>query len=193
MLDALDRELFLLVNVGRDAHHLLIGAGRFFAVYAHWLLLVLVAGYAIRRWTPLMRPLATAVLAIGLGSLACELIGQAWDRPRPFEHGLGFLHLLHAPSPSFPSSHATAFSAVAVSFLLAAGHRVFGQVLLVLAVLVAVSRVVVGVHYPLDVTFGVLLGCLSAMAAHYLIARAGRLHRPRGMIGPPQASGKEEQ
>ena len=43
-----------------------------------------------------------------------------WDRPRPFEAGLGVAHLLHAASPSFPSSHATAYAALAFSFLLVA-------------------------------------------------------------------------
>src|SRR5262245_57125264 len=112
-MDALDRQLFLWMNAGRDAHEWLVVGMHFLAVHAHWMLLVLVAGYAVPHWRPLLRPLAIAVLAIGLGSLACELIALVWDRPRPFEHGMGHLHLLHAPSPSFPSSHATVYSALA--------------------------------------------------------------------------------
>ena len=170
MLD-LDRELFLLLNAGANAPGWLIGASRFLAVHAHWLVLALLLGLALQRWRPLVRPLAAALLAIGLGSLACGLIGMLWDRPRPFEAGLGVAHLLHAASPSFPSSHATAYAALAFSFLLVDGYRAVGGILLALAGLVSVARVVVGVHYPLDIVGGAAVGCLAALIGHVLIAR----------------------
>lgn len=192
MLDALDRQLFLLLNAHGDAPRWWIGTASFFAAHAHWLLLALLVGHVLRRGKPSLTPLMAAVLALGLGAVACELIGEVWNRPRPFVLGLGFLHLPHGPSPSFPSSHATAYSAVAFSFLLMAGHRAFGAVLLVLAGFVAVARIIVGVHYPMDVFFGVVLGGLAAMAAHWVVARAGRRYAARGVIVPPQASGKEE-
>jgi len=167
----LDRELFLLLNAGANAPGWLIGASRFLAVHAHWLVLALLLGLALQRWRPLVRPLAAALLAIGIGSLACGLIGMLWDRPRPFEAGLGVAHLLHAASPSFPSSHATAYAALAFSFLLVDGYRAVGGILLALAGLVSVARVVVGVHYPLDIVGGAAVGCLAALVAHVLIAR----------------------
>ncbi|MBB3175962.1 phosphatase PAP2 family protein [Variovorax sp. Sphag1AA] len=193
MLDTLDRQLFLLLNAHADAPRWWIGLWTFLAVQAHWLLLVLLAVYVLRRGKASLTPLLAAVIALALGAVACELIGHFWNRPRPFVLGLGFLHLHHGPSASFPSSHATAYGAIAFSFLLMAGHRAFGCILLVLAVLVAVARVVVGVHYPMDVLFGLILGGLAASVAHYVFARAGRRHATRGMIVPPQTSGKEEQ
>ncbi|SCK52392.1 undecaprenyl-diphosphatase [Variovorax sp. HW608] len=192
MLDALDSQLFLLLNASADAPRWWIGAWYFFAVHAHWVALALLAGYALRRGKPSLTPLMAALLALALGSVACELIGHVWNRPRPFVLGLGFQHLPHGPSASFPSSHATAYGAMAFSFLLAAGHRAFGCILLVLAALVAAARVVVGVHYPMDVFFGLVLGGLAAIAAHYIVATAGRRHATRGVIAPQRTSGKEE-
>jgi undecaprenyl-diphosphatase len=192
MLAALDRQLFLLLNASGDAPRWWIAAWSFLAVQAHWVALVLLVGYALRRGKPSLTPLMAALLALALGWVASELIGHLWYRPRPFVLGLGFQHLSHGPSPSFPSSHATAYGAIAFSYLFVAGHRAFGCILLVLAALVAAARVVVGVHYPLDVFFGLVLGGLAAVAAHYVIARAGRRHATRGMAVPPQASGKEE-
>ena len=180
MLD-LDRELFLLLNAGADAPGWLIGASRFLAVHAHWLVLALLLGLALQRWRPLVRPLAAALLAIVLGSLACGLIGMLWDRPRPFEAGLGVAHLLHAASPSFPSSHATAYAALAFSFLLVDGYRAVGGILLALAGLVSVARVVVGVHYPLDIVGGAAVGCLAAVAAHGLVDRMVGIARSRAI------------
>jgi len=192
MIGTLDRQLLLLLNAHADAPRWWITAWSFLAAHAHWLLLVLLAAYVLRRGKASLTPLMAAVLALALGSVADELIGHVWSRPRPFVIGLGFLHLSHGPSASFPSSHATAYGAIAFSFLFLAGHRAFGCILLVLAALVAAARVVVGVHYPTDVFFGLVLGALAAIAAHYLIDRAGRRRGARGMIVPPHISGKEE-
>ncbi|MDM0103950.1 phosphatase PAP2 family protein [Variovorax sp. J22R24] len=169
---AADQKLFLLLNADAGAHAWVVDAGHFMAVHAHWLLLLLLAGLALHRWRQqLLRPTLAALLAIALGSLACELIGEIWDRPRPVEHGLGYQHLDPSFGPSFPSSHATVYAALAFSFLLAASCRAVGFALLVLAVLVGVARVVVGVHFPLDIAAGMALGGLAAVAAHALVAR----------------------
>jgi undecaprenyl-diphosphatase len=68
----------------------------------------------------------------------------------------------HAADASFPSEHATG------AFAIAAGvgtyrHRL-GLLLLVLAALVAFSRVYVGIHYPADVAGGAAIGVLVAIA-----------------------------
>ena len=85
-----------------------------------------------------------------------------WDRPRPFEAHPG-LHMFVARSgdPSFPSDHATAAFAIAVSVLLR--NRRIGLVVLALAVAVALSRLVVGAHYPSDVIGGALVGSGAAL------------------------------
>ncbi|MDM0016743.1 phosphatase PAP2 family protein [Variovorax saccharolyticus] len=168
---SLDRQLFLLLNADADAHEWVVESGHLLAVHAHWFLLALLLGLALHRWRPVVRPVLVGLLAIAIGSLACELIAMVWDRPRPFENGLGIPHMMHVGSPSFPSSHATAYVALACSFLLVARYRAVGAVLLALAGLVSIARVVVGVHYPLDIAVGVAIGCLAAIAAHFLIAQ----------------------
>ncbi|MDM0012046.1 phosphatase PAP2 family protein [Variovorax sp. J22P168] len=178
-MTTVDRQLFLLLNADDDAHDWVIDGGQFFAAHAHWLLLVLLLVMALRRSRPLLRPIGVAALAIAFGALACELIPLAWDRPRPFERGLGVLHLPHSGSPSFPSSHATAYGALAFSFVLGSKLRWVGGVLLALAALVSLARVVVGVHYPFDIAIGAGLGGLSAVAAHALVERVSFWARSR--------------
>ena len=168
---AADQQLFLLLNAGKDANAWVLGMGHFLAVHAHWLLLLLLAGLAVHRWRQqLLRPAFAALVAAALGSIACELIGEVWDRSRPVELGLGHQHVRSSFGPSFPSSHATVYSALAFSFLFAANCRAVGCALLVLASLVSIARVVVGVHYPLDIAAGMAIGGLAAVAAHALIA-----------------------
>jgi undecaprenyl-diphosphatase len=166
-----DRQLFLLLNADQDAPLWVVSGAYFLAVHAHWLLVALLMGLALHRWRQMIRPTLGTLLAIALGSIACEIIGQIWDRPRPFELGLGYLHLGHSPSPSFPSSHSTVYAALAISFLLVAGYKTVGWGLVALAGLVSLARVVLGLHYPLDIAGGMLIGGLAAVAAYGLIDR----------------------
>ena len=117
------------------------------------------------RWTSvdLRRGVVAAVLAAGVGLLVAHGITLLWDRPRPFVAHPQSTHLLitHARDASFPSDHTTGAFAIAVSLLLRS--RKIGLVALAFAVLVAVARVGVGVHYPSDVLGGALIGTAAAL------------------------------
>jgi membrane-associated phospholipid phosphatase len=69
---------------------------------------------------------------------------------------------------SFPSGHAT--TAFAIGGLLALGLRARWLVVLIVSVatLVALSRAVVGVHWPLDILAGVFGGWLCAVAGLWI-------------------------
>ncbi len=114
------------------------------------------------------RPVAAVATAIawGLGSLASTLLKGAFDRARPSEE---WPPLVDMPSnASFPSGHATqAFAAAAAIVWLVPSLRVPA---LVLAALVAASRVVLGVHYASDVIVGALVG-LAVGTGVALVAR----------------------
>ncbi len=84
------------------------------------------------------------------------------NRPRPYTV-MPEVRLLIAPDPesSFPSGHAaTAFGSAMVIFLREKGW--LRWTVLVLAILMAFSRLYVGVHYPLDVLAGAAVGTLVA-------------------------------
>jgi undecaprenyl-diphosphatase len=102
------------------------------------------------------RPVAAVATAVawGLGAAASTLLKGVFDRARPDE---GWPPLIATPSSaSFPSGHATqAFAAATALALLVPWLRV---PVLVLAALIAASRVVLGVHYPFDVIAGALVG-----------------------------------
>jgi undecaprenyl-diphosphatase len=100
--------------------------------------------------------------AAGFGLLVSQVITQFWQRPRPFVAHPHDTILLVARSsePSFPSDHAVA--AFAIAFSVAFIGRRMGAVFLAAASLIAVSRVVAGLHYPSDVLGGAAIGLLSA-------------------------------
>lgn len=87
------------------------------------------------------------------------------DRIRPYEVIDGLTRLVPAEkSFSFPSGHAGhAFAAAVVMYAML--PKKYGIPALVLAGLVAFSRLYVGVHYPTDVLAGALVGTLIALLA----------------------------
>ena len=92
-----------------------------------------------------------------------------FHRARPFEVIENARQLVQAYGYSFPSSHAAnSFSlALAVSFIWK--NRWITAALLFLAFLSGISRIYVGVHYPLDMLGGILLAGLSVFAGIKLL------------------------
>jgi len=66
--------------------------------------------------------------------------------------------------PSFPSGHTTSSFAVAWIIFKKLPKK-FGIPALILAALIALSRLYVGVHYPTDVLAGVFIGILLGILA----------------------------
>lgn len=118
---------------------------------------------------------ATAVVGIfvlALTLLTAEFIlKELFARPRPFETYMDVELLVpSAMDFSFPSSHAATSFAAAVVIWWSHLHPFVRTTVLILAVLISCSRVYVGVHYPLDVLGGAVLGVLVAGLALRIIA-----------------------
>jgi undecaprenyl-diphosphatase len=114
-------------------------------------------------------------MAIAVPSLFVTIVKRIIGRARPLVGGSldPFLYSPFAWRPEYagmPSGHATTAFAVLVAFgTLWPRAR---TVLLVYAVLIAISRVVVMAHYPSDVLAGALVGMAGAiMVRHYFAQR----------------------
>ena len=115
-------------------------------------IVLLVSGPARNRWAVLGAALAMA-LSAALFMAVKNLIG----RPRPYEAWRDLPCLLAPPDKfSFPSGHTMTAVAACVSYAeLLPGSEIF---FLPAAVLIGLSRVFLGCHYPTDVLAGALLG-----------------------------------
>ena len=126
-----------------------------------WSLLVIVMFLAGNKQTKLLA-MELAVLFI-VGILVGDLAKLLVQRPRPDMASGILLRVPAEADPSYPSGHALIVS-IGAAFALARFHRKTLAVLLALeAGIVCYSRVYVGVHYPLDVAGGVLLGIAIAL------------------------------
>lgn len=92
-------------------------------------------------------------------------------RTRPYEVIEGLTYLVQKPMDySFPSGHAGCSFAVACVMFRRLPKR-YGVPALVLAILIALSRLYVGVHYPSDVLFGTVSGILISYGAEAVVRR----------------------
>ena len=108
------------------------------------------------------------VLVPGVSFVAVSTLRRALNFPRPFAK-LGFSPLLQKDKPgeSFPSRHV--FSVFAIAFAFYYTFAPAGVVLTVLGVLLAVIRVVGGVHFPRDVVCGAGLGAACGAIGFFLV------------------------
>lgn len=126
----------------------------------------------------------TMALALLIGLLVCNLtLKPLVARMRPFDYQL--LHfgkeiplLIPAPTDfSFPSGHTNASFAAATALLL--HDRKLGIPAMILAALIAFSRLYLYVHYPTDVMASVVLGAAAAFAANYLVNKGYALYNEK--------------
>jgi undecaprenyl-diphosphatase len=101
-----------------------------------------------------------ALLVLGVSHAVVQVVKRFAVRPRPTAR-LSLEALVVVPDRfSFPSGHACAAMAVAAAFAYA--FPPIAVPVLILAMLVGVSRVVLGVHYPGDVAVGQAIALLTA-------------------------------
>ena len=91
------------------------------------------------------------------------LLKNLLARTRPYEIVPGLQRIIEAQGDfSFPSGHTGCSFAAAVGFCVMCPRK-FGIPAMVLAVLIALSRLYVGVHFPTDVIGGALIGTAAAL------------------------------
>lgn len=109
---------------------------------------------------------------LGLGATTAVTVSyflkRLCCRTRPSTGIVGFAALAEIPDAfSFPSGHTAAAFGVAVA--LAGEGGGLAALTLVVACGIALSRVYLGAHYPLDVAAGVLVGAVSGLGARLFL------------------------
>lgn len=142
---------------------------------AMWTLALLACAVLLRRGA-----YADLLLVAGVGAASAVVVPvskQLIGRPRPPVSG----QLVEVSNPAFPSGHAVGSTAVvgvlAVLFCMRTAHRVAGRIVAAVAVvfvlLVGLSRIYLGVHWPTDVLAGWALGGLLVAVGVVVWTRVG--------------------
>ena len=134
-----------------------------------WLGVALVVFIAFGRDRKLELRMALEALGAGLISrfVITELIRFWYNRPRPFEVLENVYKLLeHSGGGAFPSGHAAFFFALATIVFLY--HRRLGSLFFAFALLMSVSRVIAGIHWPSDILGGAVIGVLTSLLVNFI-------------------------
>ena len=125
---------------------------------AVWLALALVLALARRRPSVFLMVALADLLANGAASLL-EWATRVRRPPLRYAEPPPLVHVPH--SGSFPSGHTT--TSFACATVLAAAAPRAAPLLYLLALAIGFSRIYVGVHWPLDVLGGIVLGIAIAL------------------------------
>ncbi|SRX53860.1 phosphatase PAP2 family protein [Aequorivita sp. CIP111184] len=106
------------------------------------------------------------IISIFLAAVIAAAFKYGIDRPRPFVTYDYLQNVKESISPSFPSGHTTLTFALVASLAKIYGKRFLTLLLYIWSTLVAYSRLHLGLHYPSDVLFGMIIGITSAFLCH---------------------------
>ena len=155
-LSELNLSLFSWINASPEATNTSIHFAIFIANDLLYCMILLFAWFWLRGNYDTKKQILKAFIFTSIAILISQCISHVYYHPRPFVMEVGRTLIYHAPNGSFPSDHMLIFSSIAFSYLFSA-QRKLGIFLLVMAWLVAWSRVYLGVHFPLDMLGAFLL------------------------------------
>ena len=174
----LNNNLFFFFNNFSHQSNFLDLVITFFAVYLPYLVVLGAGIYLLihndvfpnknpilafrQKWSEIF----IAFLSGGLAWLFGEIIKNIISSPRPFIALSEVTSLFPETGYAFPSQHAAFFTALAFSIYLQ--HKVAGYFFLFLAFFISIARIAGGVHYPIDILGGIILGILVSYIVHHL-------------------------
>lgn len=151
----LNLRLFEWFNASNHAHEMTIRFAIFIANDLFYIMLLFFGFYWLRGNFTIKKQIVKAFIFTTVALLISQIISHSFYHPRPFVMEVGHTLIYHSPNGSFPSDHMLIFSTIAFSYFFSE-KRNLGIILILLAWLVAWSRVYLGVHFPLD-----MLGAFS--------------------------------
>ena len=177
-LSELNLSLFSWINASPEASNTSIHFAIFIANDLLYCMILLFAWFWLRGNYDTKKQILKAFIFTSIAILISQCISHVYYHPRPFVMEVGRTLIYHAPNGSFPSDHMLIFSSIAFSYLFSA-QRKLGISLLVMAWLVAWSRVYLGVHFPLDMLGAFLL----AFALNFFGLKLWNLYKDKIMEG----------
>lgn len=162
-----DYQLFEMVNHWGAVFSLLNPVMRFFAEYAEYLFYFGIVVYWFTRTEQNRWMVAEALISACIAMGFSAVLGHFFYRDRPFVTHAVLQLINHPANASFPSDHAIGAFVIATTIWLFRSKD--GKLWLAIAALIALSRVWTGVHYPLDVLAGAVIGAGAAAGIHQLI------------------------
>lgn len=171
-----DREVFVhLNNLGMERYD---GFWILVTHIATWIPLYLLFFWLLYLKFPKREALFKSLTLLGMVGFVMALTSLTKHtverlRPNNTQEIDGLIRILKDPADfSFFSGHASFSFSVALLMLLFLGKKFkWAPLFFIWPLLFALSRIFVGVHFPLDILVGALVGILSALLFHWIYRR----------------------
>ncbi len=173
-MPSFDTSLFLYLNAGSSPNALVAEFAIFISRYLQFLVPIYLIALWLRNANKSRQTVISIALALLIAVALSYVIGLVWFRPRPFMVGLGHALVAHRPSSSFPSNHGIIFACCA-AVLFMVGRKVAAWAAVGCGIVMAWSRIYIGVHYPLDMVGSVIVAVVSARISLSCVNRCGAM------------------
>ena len=167
----IDLYLFNLINQFAGRWVWLDYVAMFCADYLGYVLLLLLLVLLAVNYKKYWKMIIEAVIAAAITRFVlADFIRWLWFKPRPFV-AENFIPLIdQSPKEAaFPSGHASFF--FALSTIVYFYNKKLGILFYVASFFIVISRVFVGVHWPLDILAGAILGILMGWILNKLFRK----------------------
>lgn len=165
-----DFSLFKLINGLAGQYYWLDTLAIFFAAYWQYVLTMGLVVFMLTRKDAVARLKNLKIVAYFFATAIIsrfffgEILKRIIARPRPFEAHSVTQILPYDAGLSWPSGHMSFFFALSTSVYFY--NKKLGIVLFLGSFLVGLARIFVGIHYPLDILGGMVLGVLVGWGIH---------------------------
>ncbi|HEX4104527.1 MAG TPA: phosphatase PAP2 family protein [Candidatus Paceibacterota bacterium] len=185
----LNQTIFLFIHHFAGRYAFADGVGIFFAEYLAYFMVAafLVLVYYQSGWRRKMYLFCEGAIAIMLSrGIVTEVIRFFYHHQRPFSF-YNFVPLIQEQGWSFPSGHMAWFFAMSLTVWYV--NRTWGWWFFGLSTVMGVARVYVGVHWPLDIVGGMVVGLVCAWVVHRIFKGTREaLYRAHAPHRPPDAA-----
>ncbi len=157
----MDWYLFQQLNNLAGKYAFLDGTAVFFAKYLGYILAAILLLLFIKNWRKYRQMVILSFgAAIFSRFIITEILRWLWFRPRPFvNHHVNLILNQSAAEASFPSGHAAFY--FALSTIVYFYNKKLGAGFFIASFLISIFRVFCGVHWPLDILAGMIVGIIT--------------------------------
>ena len=175
----LDKELFNFFYGLTGQSEILDGLFIFLAKYLFWLIGIWFLWVIFTKkdwvgtmpvWKSRFQYISLAFISFVLSrGIITNIVDSLLDSPRPFA-ALGVEALInHTAVNSFPSGHMASLIPMALTLLVV--RRRSGVFAIIATLVIGISRIIVGVHWPSDILGGIAVGILSFSLIYFVFRK----------------------
>jgi len=163
MIYQMDQKLFMMLYKKAESNRVLRSFMRGATLLSSKVFAVIYGLYILTLSVSRDERLLPFLIGPALSLLFVSLVRRFFKRKRPFETMDIEPFVSHEIGGSFPSKHTSSAFVIAASILFI--NPLVGWIALALALLTGISRIMVGVHYPLDIFGGMVIGLIFSCVA----------------------------